>query len=161
MDCLSIFLGLWTFKIQWFNMNIFFVQKENRVEDQHLLLLKVSKDRNSFMTAWFLPRYQRNFLKDSSDLNPFKFTSHQRNWFLVLEKKVSNFGKLQFLNSISYSCTKKHLALGKIGVSVNFIIHKLKSCKIAFFVSQFLWLEVNLRGLRGNLKQKNLVLKVS
>ena len=46
---------------------------------------------------------------------------------------------------------------GKISVLVNFIIiKKLKFCKKAQpFLCQFLWWEVNLRGLRGNLRQKN------
>jgi hypothetical protein len=48
---------------------------------------------------------------------------------------------------------KKHLALGKTGVLVNFIIQKF--CKTApLFCLSVSLVRDNLRGLRGNLKHK-------
>ena len=90
--------------------------------------------------------------------NPLNFTSHQRN---CCTKSLSNFAKLQFIND-KIDQNTNFFQIAKVQMAffcttVNFIIKELKFCKTfqLFCVCQFLWWEVNLRELKGNLKQKN------
>ena len=89
-------------------------------------------------------------------LNPFRFTSQQKNW---LTKKLNNFEKLKFLNDEIYSCTKKDIwnlinwcfglfHLSKIAITcsdmnrVSLLIHKIPLICYANRVAGIHWIKL-------------------
>ena len=118
------------------------------------------KGKKEVLTCKKVRPKARTFCKMNS-LNPLRFTSHQRNWD---KRLLFNFSKLQFLNDKIYSYIQKK-AIVALGNLVFWSILSFKNRSFAKLkskcLSQFLWWEVNLRGMRGLIFQKVRALGIS